>query len=197
MTGMTGFIVDQAYLSHDIYYNIFVYTQGLKHSKPLDRSLVTTCYPTASKIRLTGNPREYLHIFEFVAVDPSDADLTTGKPASQTSTLQNDDGKYGPANAVDADSASIIHTKKGNADPNPVWTVDLEAPHEVASIAIENRYCGDTNDAQKCLGRLSNATVELLDNQDIVVDSKSLGDTTGVLILNLDFNNCLPTLSPT
>eukprot|EP00956_Cyclotella_meneghiniana_P033047 scaffold92862_cov61-Cyclotella_meneghiniana.AAC.5 len=183
------------YLSHDIYYNIFVYTQGLKHSEP--RSLQTTCYPTASKIRLIANPGEYLHIFGFVATDPSNADLTRGKPATQTSTLNNNDVKYGPANAVDGDSATFIHTKKGNADPNPVWTVDLEAAHEVALIEIQNRYCEDTNDLDNCLGRLSYATVELLDNLDNVVDSKSFGDTTGELLLSLDFNNCLPTSSPT
>ena len=92
---------------------------------------------------------------------------------------------------MDGNSATLIHTKKGNADPNPVWTVDLEAAHEVALIEIQNRYCEDTNDLDNCLGRLSYATVELLDNLDNVVDSKSFGDTTGELLLSLDFNNCV------
>eukprot|EP00956_Cyclotella_meneghiniana_P002085 scaffold2340_cov64-Cyclotella_meneghiniana.AAC.5 len=35
------------------------------------------CYPTASKIRLTSTTGEFLHFFEFVATDSSDADLTT------------------------------------------------------------------------------------------------------------------------
>eukprot|EP00956_Cyclotella_meneghiniana_P024254 scaffold48469_cov36-Cyclotella_meneghiniana.AAC.2 len=160
-------------------------------------SPIENCYPTASKIKLVSTTGEFLHIFEFVATDPSNADLTTNKPATQSSTFYNNTVKYGPANAVDGDAVSFIHTDKGNADPNPVWTVDLVVNSQVSHIEIKNRYCGDTNDAQNCLGRLSYATIELLDNQDNVVESKSFGDTTGVLDLNLDFNKCISTVAPT
>ena len=94
---------------------------------------------------------------------------------------------------MDGDSVSYIHTKKGRADPNPVWTVDLGTNREVALIEIENRFCGDTSDTSNCLGRLSYAKVELLDSQDNVVDSKSFGDTTGIFTPFLNFNKCQTT----
>eukprot|EP00956_Cyclotella_meneghiniana_P021517 scaffold39309_cov61-Cyclotella_meneghiniana.AAC.1 len=172
--------------------------RGLKHPESLDRSLETTCYPTARKIRLTSTTGEYLQLFEFVATDPSNADLAINKTATQSSTFGNNIVKYGPANAVDGDRISYTHTNKGRADPNPVWTVDLGTNHEVALIEIENRFCGDTSDTSNCLGRLSYAKVELLDSQDNVVDSKSFGDTTGDFTPLLNFNQCLsPTVSPT
>ena len=153
-------------------------------------SATESCYPKASKIRLISTTGDYLHLFEFVAKDPSNADLTTNKTATQSSTFSNNFVKYGPANAVDGDAVSFIHTNKGDADPNPVWTVELGLNSEVSLIEIKNRYCGDMNDAPNCLGRLSHATVELLDSDDNVVDSKSFGDTSRVLDLNLDFNTC-------
>eukprot|EP00956_Cyclotella_meneghiniana_P014267 scaffold21318_cov42-Cyclotella_meneghiniana.AAC.1 len=171
--------------------------RGLKHPEPSDRSLETSCYPTARKIQLTSTTGEYLQLFEFVATDSNDADLTTNKTANQSSTLNNNVVKYGPANAVDGDSVSFIHTKKGSNDPNPVWTVDLGTNREVALIEIENRFCGDPSDTSNCLGRLSYAKVELLDSQDNVVDSKSFGDTTGDFTPFLNFNQCLSTVSPT
>ena len=148
------------------------------------------CYPRASKIRLISTTGDYLHLFEFVAKDPSNASLTTNKTATQSSTYMNKFVKYGPANAVDGDAVSFIHTNKGIADRNPAWTVELGLNSEVSHIEIKNRYCGDMSDAQNCLGRLSYATVELLDSDDNVVDFKSFGDTTGNFSPLLDFNTC-------
>ena len=128
-----------------------------------------------------------------MATDPSNADLTTNKSATHSSTYKDDIVKYGAANAVDGNTASEMHTKRGAADPNPEWTVELGLNSEVSLIEIRNRYCVNTNDAANCLGRLSYATVELLDSQDNVVTSKQLGNTTGVLDLNLDFNSCVTT----
>ena len=158
---------------------------------PNTRSLQATCYPRASKIKLISTTGEPLQLFQFVAEDPNGADLTTGKTATQTSTFKNNIDRFGPANAVDGDSVSFMHTDSGDVDPNPVWTVELGLNSEVSLVTISNRYCGDITDASDCLGRLSNAIVELLDSEDTVVGSQSLGDTTGALSPFLDFNMCV------
>ena len=150
-----------------------------------------SCYPRASKIKLTSTTGEPLQLFAFVAEDPDGADLTTGKTATQSSTLNNNIVRFGPANAVDGDPDSFIHTDSGDVDPNPVWTVELGLNNEVSFVTISNRYCGDITDASNCLGRLSNAIVELLDSEDTVVGSQSFGDTTGALSPFLDFNTCV------
>ena len=166
-------------------------TQGFKHFEHVDRALQTSCYPTASKIKLSSTTGEPLQLFAFVAEDPNGADLTTGKTATQTSTLKNNIDRFGPANAVDGDPDSFIHTDSGVVDPNPVWTVELGLNSEVSLVTVSNRYCGDTADASNCLGRLSNATVELLDSEDTVVGSQTFGYTTGALSPFLDFDTCV------
>ena len=166
-------------------------TQGFKHFEHVDRALQTSCYPTASKIKLSSTTGEPLQLFAFVAEDPNGADLTTGKTATQTSTLKNNIDRFGPANAVDGDPDSFMNTDSGDVDPNPVWTVELGLNNEVSLVTISNRYCGDITDASNCLGRLSNAIVELLDSEDTVVGSQSFGDTTGDLNLSLDFSTCV------
>ena len=162
-----------------------------QHSIPIKRDLKASCYPRASKIKLISTTGEPLQLFQFVAEDPNGADLTSSKAATQSSTFKDNINRFGPANAVDGDPVSFIHTNSGDVDPNPVWTVELGMNSEVSLVMIENRYCGDITDAANCLGRLSNATVELLDSQDEVVGSQSFGDTMGVLDPFLDFNTCV------
>ena len=128
-------------------------------------------------------------MFEFIATDPSNFDLTNGKTVSQSTTFNDNDVQYGPANAVDRDANTFSHTK--SSDSNPFWSVDLGGSREVAIVSITNRYCGDVTDPNNCLGRLSEATVELLDSGDNVVAFQSFGDTTGALSPFLDFNTCV------
>ena len=128
-------------------------------------------------------------MFEFIATDPTNFDLTNGKTASQSTTLNDNDVKYGAANAVDRDANTFSHTK--SSDPNPVWSVDLGGSSEIAIVSIRNRFCGDVTDTNNCLGRLSGATVELLDSGDNVVAFQSFGDTTGALSPFLDFKTCV------
>ena len=128
-------------------------------------------------------------MFQFIATDPTNFDLTNGKTASQSTTFNNNHVKYGAANAVDRDANTFSHTK--SSDPNPVWSVDIGGSSEIAIVSVTNRYCGDVTDPNNCLGRLSGATVELLDSGDNVVAFQSFGDTTGALSSFLDFNTCV------
>eukprot|EP00956_Cyclotella_meneghiniana_P020611 scaffold36591_cov40-Cyclotella_meneghiniana.AAC.1 len=134
------------------------------HLIPTDRALQTSCYPTASKIRIFPSNGNILNMFEFIATDPTNFDLTNGKTASQSTTFNDNDVKYGAANAVDRDANTFSHTK--SSDPNPVWSVDLGGSSEIAIVSITNRFCGGVTDTNNCLGRLSGATVELLDSGD-------------------------------
>ena len=154
-------------------------------------SPTVSCYPRASKIKLSSTTGEPLQLFELVAEDPYGADLTADKTATQSSTLNNNFDRFGAANAVDGDSVSFMHTDSGDVDPNPVWTVELGLNSEVSLVTISNRYCGDITDVSNCLGRLSYAIVELLDSEDTVIGSKTFGDTTGALSPFLDFNTCV------
>ena len=126
-------------------------------------------------------------MFEFNAYTSSGQEVAVGKSAVQSSTLKNNNLKFGPANAVDGNNSTFSHTDDGAAS----WEVDLGQDYRIRNISIRNRYCQDVNDATGCLCRLTGATVDLLDSTSSVVHSASLGNTCGQLNPSLDFNLCV------
>jgi hypothetical protein len=62
----------------------------------------------------------------------------------------------------------------------------------IAEVSIMNRWCFDESDQADCLGRLSNSTLLLLDEDNAVVATRAIGDTTGVLDLEFSFDATAP-----
>lgn len=152
------------------------------------RTLETSCYPTnVSKIRLSSTTSLPLQFFEFHALS-NGTDVASGKPATQSSTYNNNNYKFGAGNAVDGKVSTFSHT--GAWDVNAAWTVDLGGQFEIMSIDILNRYCGDASDPSDCLCRLSDATVELLDSANSTLHTYQFQDTCGVFNPVLDLNSC-------
>ena len=128
----------------------------------------------------TGQP---IQLFELEAY--SGASLLSTSGASQSSTLKDNEGKFGAANAVDGDAGTFSHT---NGDGNDSLIVDLATPSTVDSVLIKNRYCGGQDDPRDCLGRLSSATISLLDDNNAVIDSVVLGSTSGEVEITSTFS---------
>ena len=93
-----------------------------------------------------------------------DGSVTGAAPedaALEKPTTQSSDG-YGltGAPAVDGEPGTFSHT--GDADLDPWWQVDLEAPYLVSGVTLLNR-------SDCCAERLYNVTVSLLDTSGSVV----------------------------
>eukprot|EP00956_Cyclotella_meneghiniana_P008958 scaffold12299_cov85-Cyclotella_meneghiniana.AAC.6 len=142
-----------------------------------------SCLPKAQIVKLhqpnTGLP---IHVFEVKAMNSSGINIAHGATATQSSTLWNNQDKFGANNAVDGDSDTFTHTK---SESNPWWKVDLGDNYDVSSIEIMNRWCKDINDSANCLCRLSGATISLVDDSGTEVTAISTGDTCGQA--NLEF----------
>jgi hypothetical protein len=149
-------------------------------------------------VKLQQTTGAYLHLFELQILDPTGANITLGKTASQSSVsmpVPSDIvGGYG-IHAIDGDMTSSLHTgNSGSGDPNPWLNIDLGAGYEVEKIVIHNRWCNDPSDVQnQCYCRMSQANLLLYDNSGAIVSSFSVGDTCRKATLSYDF--CLPAKS--
>eukprot|EP00956_Cyclotella_meneghiniana_P042971 scaffold249363_cov122-Cyclotella_meneghiniana.AAC.1 len=127
--------------------------------------------------------------------------INSGATASQSSTQSSQNSNL----AIDADLKTFSQTASG--DSQPWWIVILDSTYFVDLVMIHNYYCGgkieDDADNGNCLARLSNATISLLRDDDSIITSRTLGDTTGEDFISLLFQEnagCTtgsPTNSPT
>lgn len=123
-----------------------------------------------------------------------------GKTATQSSNYVRPNGQVlGASLAVDGDNSSFSHTSSN--DPSPWFMVDLESDLELSHVLIANRAC-TTQNADSCLCRLSDATIDLMDEQDNVIVQQSLGNTCAKHYIQIYFPKCAvpspdsPTSSP-
>lgn len=125
--------------------------------------------------------------------------VAEGSTAAQSSTLKN----FKAIRAVDGNFQSFSHTALN--DSNAWLSVDFGGTEFIETVIISNRYCGrKPSDPLGCLCRLSNARVSLVDADGNTVQSKTLGDTCGILDVFVDFDDgCssgetdIPTFFPT
>jgi hypothetical protein len=173
------------------------YTTSDNSTSNRSRILATTCYPGVRKIRLNSNTGTQIAMYEFEAYS-SGVNVALQGTAVQSSNRNNGEVLYA-SNAIDGNLTTFSHTN----DLNAMFEVDLGDTYPIESIQILNRYCGNNPDVDPlgCLCRLSNATLTLIDDTDLAVDTKTLGDTCGKLTVSESFTssyNCLiaPTGSP-
>jgi hypothetical protein len=156
------------------------------------------CNNSASKVKVQSTTGKPLHLFE-LEVYSSGVNVAKRKTATQSSTLKHLEA----SRAVDGKFKTFSHTAWN--DSNAWISVDLGSTQPIETIELSNRYCGrNPSDPKGCLCRLSNAEVSLYDDNDNLIQSKTLGDTCDVLYVGVDFNDgCssgetdIPTFSPT
>lgn len=157
------------------------------------QSPVIPCGTQARKVKIESTTQQSIHVFE-VRVFSSGSNVAVGKTATQSSTFQN----FEASRAVDGSAKSFSHTKDGfsvpswEGDTSPWWEVDLGGLFHIDTVQILNRFCADPSDPDGCLCRLTNATLSLRDQNDLVVESKSFGDTCGLLTLKESFADDSP-----
>jgi hypothetical protein len=124
----------------------------------------------------------------------SNVNKALNKSASQSSDFNQ---KTVASNAVDGETDSFSHT--ATSDANAWWEVDLGDDYPIESVNIVNRYCQSESDPGDCLGRISYATLSLINSQGIAVYSTSLGNTTSkqnVIIFPTCESDDSPTKAP-
>eukprot|EP00956_Cyclotella_meneghiniana_P002322 scaffold2614_cov85-Cyclotella_meneghiniana.AAC.2 len=141
-------------------------------------------YPYIKKVRIETTAGEYLHMFEIQALSSDNLNVALNKTASQSSTLNT---KFASL-AIDGDATTFSHTALGDSDAS--WELDLGSTYSLKLVKIQNRWCADPSDPNGCLCRLSGATMSLLDDQDLVVATKTFGNTCGLLDVNVDLSTC-------
>jgi hypothetical protein len=149
---------------------------------------------TARKIRVQSTTMEQIQMFELQAFSSgTNMNIALSGSAIQSSTLHNAT-KFAASNAIDGNSLSFSHT---DDNAHAYWEVDLGAMFDLESVIIMNRWCGDKSDPNRCLCRLTSASVMLLDDNDSTIADKTLGNTCGELIISESFaSSCNPTASP-
>ena len=139
-----------------------------------------TCY-NIRKIRLESTTGANIQIFELEALS-STVNIALWGTATQSSDW---DYKFRASNVIDGDESTFSHTKDSNAH----LEVDLGLSAIIDQVVIKNRWCRDSSDPHKCLCRLSDAKLVLLDNDDFILAEKNLGDTCGVLTITESFHS--------
>lgn len=135
----------------------------------------------ASRVKLQSNNEAILNVFEVQVLNPSGINIATNKNTSQSSTW----GDNAASNAVDG----LYDTFSSTLDEEDAWwEVDLDDMTPIESITIVNRWCFDETDQINCLGRLSDSTLRLLDQNGDVVSERDIGDTTGQYELEFTFD---------
>ena len=107
------------------------------------------------------------------------------KPARQSSDWS---VKTVASNAVDGDYQTYSDT---NNEINAWWEVDLGSRTIIEGVQIK-QWCEAEYDPEICMGRLSYATVSLIDEFNDVVATRNLGDTTGKDSIDVDFARLIP-----
>ena len=152
----------------------------------------------AKKVKIQSTTSMPLQMFE-VQVIESGTNVALQGTVRQSSVYENDEEKFGPANAIDNDVTSFSHTE---SEFGSWWEVYFQEPAGVQGIRILNRYCGsDTSDPKECLCRLTGAEIHLYNDINVTVAKRVLGDTCHQHILLEDFISCsssnvLPSKTP-
>ena len=159
-------------------------TRRLDDTHPASTRLLDSCYPDVSKLKIESVTGENIAVFELQVLSDG-VNVALNKTASQSSTL----GTRTASLAVDGSATTFSHTN----DTSAFWEVDLGGTFPTEFVKIKNRWCSNTSDPNGCLCRLSGATLSLMDEQSVVVSTKTIGNTYGVHDLSFDFSSCTPT----
>lgn len=138
-------------------------------------------YSRVRRVRIQSTGGKQIQLFEF-QVYSSGTNIALQGTAIQSSDFNT---RSYASNAIDGSNITFSHTK----DSNAFLEVDLGENFEINSVVIVNRYCGsDPSDPRKCLCRLSGATLILLDENNLVLAARTIGNTCNQHIVTMVLN---------
>jgi hypothetical protein len=143
-------------------------TEQLDDAHPAYTRLLESCYPEVSKLKIESSTGENIAVFE-LQVSSEGVNVALNKTASQSSTLGNRTASL----AVDGSETTFSYTN----DINDFWEIDLGGTFPTEFVNIKNRWCSNSSDSNGCLCKLSGATLSLMNEQSVVVLTKSIGNT--------------------
>ena len=143
----------------------------------------------ASKVKLQTKNEAILNVYEVQVISAisDEVNVALNKNATQSTTFADN---YA-SNAVDRNETTYSSTLR---EVEAWWQVDLGEKSPIQSVTIINRWCFDISDQANCLARLSDSTLLLMDEDDTIIDTREIGDTTGQLELEFTFG--ATTISP-
>ena len=151
----------------------------------------SSCVDSFNKVIIQSTRDDYLQLYE-VQVMSGGINVALNNPAIQSSTWL----AHAASRGVDGDNSTFFHTQNG---VNEWFMVDLNAAVSANSIDFVNKDCGANENTARCLCRLSNANVILLDASNNTVSTIPLGNTCGKATITNAITQCTksPTKQPT
>ncbi|KAL7488675.1 hypothetical protein ACHAW6_014273 [Cyclotella cf. meneghiniana] len=134
----------------------------------------------ARTVKIQSNSETTLNVFEVEVFNSAGINVASNKNATQSTTWQGQFASY----AVDENQTTYSSTLP---EERAWWQVDLEAMVLIESVTIRNFYCIDESDPLECSARLSNSTLLLMDDDNVVVATEQIGYTGWRLELIFDF----------
>lgn len=155
-----------------------------KQSTHSPAHIVESTFCNVKTVRIQSTTTLPINMFEFEALSDG-IDFAELGTASQSTTFNNDELKFGAANALDGNQASFSSTLEGNRE---WWQVIFDSAIPIQRIQIFNRYCGqDTSDPLGCLCRLSYSEILLYNETGGLIATKILGNTCELQLLVVDY----------
>lgn len=157
------------------------------HHNQHQRPAPVSCPAKRIKLYKVNYSKEVFQMFE-VQVYSAGTNVAPNGVASQSSTYKNKTN-FAASKAIDKSGTTFSHTHTDDKDP--WWELELPESIDVDSVVIMNRWCENPSDPQKCLCRLSNARILLIDESGNIVDAANLGSNTcNQLIVETMFSSC-------
>ncbi|KAL7478180.1 hypothetical protein ACHAW6_003954 [Cyclotella cf. meneghiniana] len=182
MNGVYGSNITTGWPPHNMPFPSPHCNTSMPTTKPTNKPTFPICsISPASIIKFEATTNNPIQVFEVRAYS-SGINVAKEGIASQSSTLNNLQ-KFQASRAIDDNNSTFSHTDGGSA----WWQVSLGQEVGIYSVSILNRWCKDTSDPTKCLCRLSNAELSLLNDEGLVVVSQSLGNTCNKSLLDISF----------
>jgi hypothetical protein len=166
------------------------FNQCYATASPSASPVASTASPThnlseyvAKKVKIQSANTSVLHMFE-VLVMSNGNNVALNGVSSQSSTFRNA-ARFASSQAIDENNSTFSHTAE---EINSWWQVELQSSLVIEDIMIVNRFCGwNPSDPSGCLCRLSDSTISLLDENDSIVTTRSIGDTCNQFLVAESF----------
>ena len=157
--------------------------------KLIHNSIITgnSCPLYVRKVKIESTTRQVVSIAEMQLLS-SGVNVAKDGKAMQSTTHKG----YTAASAIDGDLTTFSHTD--GHDHHAWWELDLLEAKALDHMTIYNSWCHGRRDDSGCLCRLTDAKLSFMDDEGIVISTRSLGVTCNAAELDLDLSSCENTL---
>lgn len=146
-----------------------------------------SCPLYVRKVKIESTTRQVVSIAEMQLLS-SGVNVAKDGKARQSSTHK----AFAAASAIDGDLSTFSHTD--GHDHHAWWELDLQEVKALDHMTIYNRWCEGRRDHPGCLCRLTDAKLSFMDDDGVVISTRSLGVTCNAAEMDLDLSSCEDTL---